>query len=200
MTVVIDRQAGSRRGRNVATDTRRRMIAGAAEAIGTHGRRDELATSPARRASRSGRRTTSFPEGEAQLVEEAVVATGRQVSRLLDQSREQGVEAALRSFAEHWRVLLLRTDFATGCPVLAVATEAEPALQEIARHVFADWQQAIATALAADGVPAERAASLGRLVIASLEGAVAVSRAERSADPLDEVVAELCALLAAVKH
>ncbi len=37
-------------------------------------------------------------------------------------------------------------------------------------------------------------------MIASLEGAVAVSRAERSADPLDEVVAELSALLAAVKR
>ncbi len=185
----------------MATDTRRRMIAGAAEAIGTQGAAAMSLRDLARAAGVPlGSTYHHFPGGKAQLVEEAVAATGRQVSRLLEQSRAQGVEAALRSFAEHWRVLLVRTDFATGCPVLAVATEAEPALQEVARGVFAEWQQAIATALAADGVPPDRAASLGRLVIASLEGAVAVSRAERSADPLDEVVAELSALLAAVKH
>ena len=181
----------------MASDTRRRMITGAAVAIGTQGAAAMSLRDLAREAGVPlGSTYHHFPGGKAQLVQEAVVATGRQVSRLLDQSRQQGVEAALRTFAEHWRVLLLRTDFATGCPVLAVATEAEPALQEVARGVFAEWQQAIATALVADGVPADRAASLGRLVIASLEGAVAVSRAERSADPLDEVVAELSALLA----
>ena len=36
-------------------------------------------------------------------------------------------------------------------------------------------------------------------MIASLEGAVAVARAERSPAPLDEVVAELSALLAAAR-
>ena len=45
--------------------------------------------------------------------------------------------------------------------------------------------------LVADGVPAERAPGLARMIIASLEGAVAVSRAERSLEPLDEVSAEL---------
>ena len=185
----------------MASDTRRRMITGAAVAIGTQGAAAMSLRDLAREAGVPlGSTYHHFPGGKAQLVQEAVVATGRQVSRLLDQSREQGVDAALRTFADHWRVLLLRTDFATGCPVLAVATEAEPALQEVARAVFAEWQQAIATALVADGVPADRAASLGRLVIASLEGAVAVSRAERSADPLDEVVAELSALLAAVRR
>ena len=138
----------------MASDTRRRMITGAAVAIGTQGAAAMSLRDLAREAGVPlGSTYHHFPGGKAQLVEEAVVATGRQVSRLLEQSREQGVEAALRSFAEHWRVLLLRTDFATGCPVLAVATEAEPALQEVARAVFAEWQQAIAAALAADGVP-----------------------------------------------
>ncbi len=112
----------------MATDTRRRMIAGAAEAIGTQGAAAMSLRDLARAAGVPlGSTYHHFPGGKAQLVEEAVAATGRQVSRLLEQSREQGVEAALRSFAEHWRVLLVRTDFATGCPVLAVATEAEPA-------------------------------------------------------------------------
>ena len=49
--------------------------------------------------------------------------------------------------------------------------------------------------LVADGVPAERAPGLARMIIASLEGAVAVSRAERSLEPLDEVSAELVTLV-----
>ena len=45
------------------------------------------------------------------------------------------------------------------------------------------------------GVPAERAPGLARMIIASLEGAVAVSRAERSLEPLDQVSAELITLV-----
>ena len=180
----------------MASDTRRRMISGAAQAIGTQGAAAMSLRDLAREAGVPlGSTYHHFPGGKAELVEEAVLATGRQVARLLDRSREQGVDAALRSFAQHWRELLVRTEFATGCPVLAVATEAEPALQAVARGVFTQWQEAMAAALVEEGVPAARAASLGRLVIASLEGAVAVARAERSADPLDEVVAELSVLL-----
>ena len=187
----------------MASDTRRRMIAGAAEAIGTHGVAAMSLRDLAREAGVPiGSTYHHFPGGKAQLVEEAVTGTGRQVSRLLEKSREEGVEAALASFAAHWRDLLVRTDFATCCPVLAVATaraEAEPALQEVARAVFAQWQEGMAAVLVADGIPARRAASLARLVISSLEGAVALARVQRSADPLDEVVAELSALLAAAR-
>jgi AcrR family transcriptional regulator len=187
----------------VASDTRRRMVAGAAEAIGTHGVAAMSLRDLAREAGVPlGSTYHHFPGGKGQLVEEAVTATGRQVSRVLEKTRDEGVEVALRSFATHWRDLLVRTDFATGCPVLAVATArsgAEPALQEIARGVFAQWQEGMAAVLVDDGIPEQRAASLARLVISSLEGAVAVARVERSADPLDEVVAELSALLAAAR-
>jgi hypothetical protein len=45
------------------------------------------------------------------------------------------------------------------------------------------------------GVPAARAPGVARMIVASLEGAVAVSRAERSLEPLDQVAAELVELV-----
>jgi hypothetical protein len=44
-------------------------------------------------------------------------------------------------------------------------------------------------------VPAGRAGRLARTVVAATEGAVALARASQSSGPLDEVVAELSALV-----
>jgi len=44
-------------------------------------------------------------------------------------------------------------------------------------------------------VPAERARSLGTLFVSSIEGAVVLSRAERSAAPLERVREELLTLI-----
>lgn len=181
---------------DLRTDTRRRMIAGAARAIGTKGVGAMSLRDLAREAGVPlGSTYHHFPGGKSQLAEEAVQATGRQVSRLLDTAREQGTEAALTAFALVWREMLIQTDFRTGCPVLAVATGDEPALTETARAIFASWHDLMVQVLIADGVAPSRAPGLARLVIASLEGAVAVCRAERSLEPLDQVSAELVALV-----
>jgi len=49
--------------------------------------------------------------------------------------------------------------------------------------------------LARAGVPAERAQTLAATVIASMEGAIILARAQRSEAPLDAVTVELSALL-----
>ena len=136
-----------------------------------------------------------FPGGKAQLAEEAVTSIGRKVARLVDTAREEGIESAIAAFTHVWRELLVETDFRTGCPVLAVATGDDPELTETARGIFASWQELMVEGLEDGGVPAERAPGLARMIIASLEGAVAVSRAERSVEPLDEVSAELVTLV-----
>jgi hypothetical protein len=57
--------------------------------------------------------------------------------------------------------------------------------------VFADWQQIMFAALRREGVAPARARRLAALVIASTEGTVAMCRAARSAQPLDDVRQEL---------
>ena len=140
-----------------------------------------------------------FPGGKAQLAEEAVTSTGRQVAKLVESAREQGIEGAIAAFTRVWRELLVETDFRTGCPVLAVATGDDPELTETARGIFASWQDLMVAGLADGGVPADRAPGLARMIVASLEGAVAVSRAERSLEPLDQVSAELITLVEAAR-
>jgi AcrR family transcriptional regulator len=176
------------------------MIAGAAVAIGTRGVGAMSLRDLAKEAGVPlGSTYHHFPRGKAQLAEEAVSSVGRKVARLVEKAREEGTEAALTAFARVWRDMLVDTDFRTGCPVLAVATGDDPELIETARAIFASWQDLMVAALVADGVTAERAPGLARMVIASLEGAVAVCRAERSLEPLDEVSTELIALVAAAR-
>ena len=178
------------------SDTRRKMIVGAARAIGTRGVGAMSLRDLAREAGVPlGSTYHHFPGGKAQLAEEAVTSIGRKVARLVDTAREEGIESALAAFTRVWRELLVETDFRTGCPVLAVATGDDPELTETARAIFASWQDLMVGGLVADGVPVERAPGLARMIIASLEGAVAVSRAERSLEPLDEVSAELVTLV-----
>ena len=178
------------------SDTRRKMIVGAARAIGTRGVGAMSLRDLAREAGVPlGSTYHHFPGGKAQLAEEAVTSIGRKVARLVDTAREEGIESALAAFTRVWRELLVETDFRTGCPVLAVATGDDPKLTETARAIFASWQDLMVGGLVADGVPVGRAPGLARMIIASLEGAVAVSRAERSLEPLDEVSAELVTLV-----
>jgi AcrR family transcriptional regulator len=176
------------------------MIHGAARAIGTRGVGAMSLRDLAKEAGVPlGSTYHHFPGGKAQLAEEAVTSTGRQVARLVDSAREQGIDGAIEAFTRVWRELLVETDFRTGCPVLAVATGDDPALTETARGIFASWQELMTAGLVEAGVPQGRAPGLARMIVASLEGAVAVSRAERSLEPLDQVTEELVALVRAAR-
>jgi AcrR family transcriptional regulator len=177
-------------------ETRRRMVAGAARAIGTRGVDAMSLRDLAKEAGVPlGSTYHHFPGGKAQLAEEAVTSTGRKVARLVESARDQGIEGAIAAFTRVWRELLVETDFRTGCPVLAVATGDDPGLTETARGIFTSWQELMVAGLVDGGVPAARAPGLARMIVASLEGAVAVSRAERSLEPLDDVTGELISLV-----
>jgi AcrR family transcriptional regulator len=163
----------------VTPDTRKRMIHGAARAIGTRGVGAMSLRDLAKDAGVPlGSTYHHFPGGKAQLAAEAVTSTGRQVAKLVESAREQGIEGAIAAFTRVWRELLVETDFRTG---------------------FASWQDLMVAGLADGGVPADRAPGLARMIVASLEGAVAVSRAERSLEPLDQVSAELITLVQAAR-
>src|SRR4029453_13591249 len=111
------------------------------------------------------------------------------------------------------RRTLEKSKFQAGCPVLAVAVEqfvndaterygkpdaaAQGRLLDLADGVFADWQRIMVSALRREGVQPARARRLAALVIASTEGTVAMCRAARSAQPLEDVRQELELVLSA---
>jgi len=155
-----------------------------------------------------------FPRGKQQLVEDAIVFAGAQVAGPLEHlTRSRGAIAGLREFIALWRKTLEKSKFQAGCPVLAVAVEqfvndaterdgkpdeaAQAQLLDLADGVFADWQRIMVSALRSEGVTAARARRLAALVIASVEGTVAMCRAARSAQPLEDVRQELEQVLSA---
>jgi AcrR family transcriptional regulator len=191
------------------SDTRAKMVAGAADLMS---RRGINATSMREVVRHSGTPRGSighhFPRGKQQLIEDALVFAGRQVSGPLEHlTQSRGAVAGLRAFIALWRQTLERTNYQAGCPVLAVSVEqyvndatdkdgepdeaAQAHLLDLANGVFADWQRIMFTALRREGVAPARARRLAALVIASTEGTVAMCRAARSAQPLDDVRQEL---------
>ena len=182
------------------TDTRHRMVVGAAKVISAGGvDAMSLRDLAAQAGVPLGSTYHHFPDGKAQLVDEAVRLVGAQVTQLIDDARTQGTDTVLHVFADRWRRVLESSDYGAGCPVAAAAVATDPRHQEVAREVFADWHASLTTGLRASGVPARRAGPLARTVVAATEGAVSLARASRSSAPLDEVVAELSALVESAK-
>ncbi len=90
--------------------------------------------------------------------------------------------------------MLVESDFAAGCPVVAAAigsADEEPQLTTVAGSIFGHWRDALTRAFVADGFDDTDAASLAITCIASLEGAVVLCRSTRSVDPLRDVAAQL---------
>jgi AcrR family transcriptional regulator len=193
----------------MTSDTRAKMVAGAADLMS---RRGVNATSMREVVRHTGTPRGSighhFPRGKQQLIEDALLFAGKQVSGPLQHLTEtRGAIAGLRTFIALWRQTLERTEFRAGCPVLAVAVEqyvndatekdgepdeaAQQHLLDLANGIFADWQRIMFTALRREGVAPARARRLAALVIASTEGTVAMCRAARSAQPLEDVRQEL---------
>jgi AcrR family transcriptional regulator len=135
-----------------------------------------------------------FAGGKSQLVEETTRWAGEFTiaGAVAALERRDPVEA-IGSFRRHWSKILRASDFNAGCPIAAAAVEGahEPAARDIAGEVFADWEQVIAQALRSRGVAARRSRSVATMLIASIEGAIILSRAQRSLRPLDRVADEL---------
>jgi AcrR family transcriptional regulator len=138
-----------------------------------------------------------FPNGKAQLVEEAMQYAGGYVAGYIEDA--DPIEA-LRSFERGWRKTLEGSDFRAGCPVVAVAVEAHgdaPQLATAAANAFESWQDAMTRLLVRDGVEPDRARRLAATTVAAIEGAVVICRAKRDMTPLEDVSAELEAMLKA---
>jgi len=176
----------------MANDTRSRMIRGAARMVGIRG---AAATSLRELAKEAGVPFGStyhhFPGGKHELVTEAVRAQGAHVDQLIERTRTEGPDAALAALLDEWRRVLERSDFRAGCAVLAVATEDDPDLRATANQVFHSWRTRLAGILAEHGVAASQADRLAWTIVAAVEGAGALCRAERSLTPLESVVTEL---------
>jgi AcrR family transcriptional regulator len=141
-----------------------------------------------------------FPGGKSQLVEEATRWAGEFIAKRTARSiAERGPLAMLDDSERFWGDVLGGTDFGSGCPVVAATLDGErsPAARAAAAEAFGRWESVFAGSLREHGISDERAQALGTMVFASIEGAVIMSRASRSLDPLTRVLAELRILVSA---
>jgi AcrR family transcriptional regulator len=195
------------------TGTRTRMIAGAAEMIARRG----VSATSVREVVRHtetprGSIAHHFPGGKQQLIEEAVSFAGKAIAVPLDRMlQDKGAVEGVALFIAFWRKHLETTNFGSGCPVLAVCLEEafekqgvtpgdqgaaeQVRLLDIANSVFLDWRSIIAQALQREGVSTGRAKRLATLSVAAVEGTVAMCRASRNAQSLDEVSRELAVVI-----
>ncbi|MEU1205885.1 TetR/AcrR family transcriptional regulator [Nocardia sp. NPDC005825] len=141
-----------------------------------------------------------FPGGRRQLLSESLGLAGDAITDLIESSAEDGPRQALRRLVEFWRQLLRDGDFHAVCPAVAVAvggSEDDRALHPEAATILARWRTALVASLTGAGVPMVRAESLATLSLSAIEGAIVLSRVERSLRPLELVAAELEPLLVA---
>ncbi|WP_432590296.1 TetR/AcrR family transcriptional regulator [Streptomyces sp. HD1123-B1] len=185
-----------------STPSRERIVAGAADMISRRGLSATSIREMAKHAKAPlGSTYHYFPEGKQQLATEAVRHTGDQVTRSLRQELKAGPTAGLNAFLALWRKVVVDTDFHAGCPALAVAIEEPPADEvppalQAAAEVFEEWEGLLGDSLREHGADAEQAAQIATLIVAAVEGTVAMCRAKRSTEPLDRTAAQLQALIA----
>ncbi len=182
------------------TDTRPRMVRTASRLLRRQG---YAATSWRQVVSESGTPWGSqahhFPGGKEQLASEAIALAGARYERLL-RSGLAGTHPA--DFVSTWGEIaateLESSGWADGCPVATVALEtahASAPLSAVCSQAFAIWQLALGESIAARRVPEDESGRLATLVLAAIEGALLVSRADRDSAPLRTVAEELSSVL-----
>lgn len=126
-----------------------------------------------------------FPGGRDELLREATRFAADYVAGRL--AGDGDPLAKLDAFVAGYRADLLAGDFRPGCPIVAVAIEDGAGLQDLAADTFTRWEELLAGAFRTAGVRRRPARELAVTIIAALEGALVMARAQKTTDPLDTV-------------
>ena len=179
----------------MAGDVRDRMVEGAMVLLA---RRGLQATSFSEVLSATGAPRGSlyhhFPGGKDQLVAVAVDRAGAVLTEAMETVAGAPAEAVVARFLAIWRAVLMRSQCEAGCAVLAVTVATDSAeLLSHATAVFRAWRERMTDLLCEGGLSSVQARSFAMVLIASVEGAVVLSRAEQSLEPFEAVAQQLIA-------
>jgi TetR/AcrR family transcriptional regulator, lmrAB and yxaGH operons repressor len=140
-----------------------------------------------------------FPSGKEQLAVEVVAkvsaTTRNQIATLL--SGRAPAEALQRWVLASAR-LLAESDYTDGCPIATLALEMAHRSPEIQREIAAgyeSWSEAVADCLAP--THGDNAHATAEIVLAAFEGALLLSRARRTTEPLELLAQSAPQLLSA---
>jgi len=174
-------------------DVRPRMVNGAARLLAQKGLQGasfaevlELTGAP------RGSVYHHFPGGKDELVAAALDAVSAATQARLSEL-DRTPAGITEGFLALWSDLLDRAKLTTGCAVVAVSVAATGDLLDHAGAVFSRWTGHLADLLTEAGVAPDAAADFATLLISAAEGAVIMSRAQRSRAPFDRVARLLTA-------
>jgi AcrR family transcriptional regulator len=187
-----DTEPSSTRGSGKPLPTRDRIVRSAADLVrerGVHGvgLREIVAHAGVSR----GFLQRYFPGGKTQLIAEALNVAGAEV--LSDTESGLRMAATLADAIEAifapWRRVLLESNFTMGCPMAATVIDAgrDDVLRQQAGGLLDQWRDSVHAALVEFGARGSTAEDDASVLLAALEGALILSRASKSIQPLDTV-------------
>jgi TetR/AcrR family transcriptional regulator, lmrAB and yxaGH operons repressor len=128
-----------------------------------------------------------FPGGKEELAAAAVDRfAGRITAKMTDLLARRSVADAIAGFFDSYIEYFERTDYRDGCVVATVALDeagTHELLADAAKTALRTWVDLLADALESEGRTPEAAHALATLIIATLEGTVVMSKAQRSVEP-----------------
>ncbi|MFJ8210423.1 TetR/AcrR family transcriptional regulator [Streptomyces sp. NPDC096033] len=130
-----------------------------------------------------------FPQGKEALGAKAVeLAAARFGSLVADSARGSATPGeVVRRVIDELAGMLDGSDFQLGCPVSVVTLEMgaqSERLRDACAQAFESWIEPVSDLISASGRPRPAARALATAVVSMVEGAVIVSRAQRSTEPL----------------
>jgi TetR/AcrR family transcriptional regulator, lmrAB and yxaGH operons repressor len=132
-----------------------------------------------------------FPGGKTQLMTEAIDVALVELFGDLEQmlGDAKTFPDAITVIVAPWRRLLVDHDFALGCPLAATICDAadNDSLRTHVSELFAGWRATVVDAYTRFGAPPTEAEAHATVLMAALEGALIVARAQRNIEPLDTV-------------
>ena len=144
----------------------------------------------------------NFPAGKPELVAAATLVASEETVSAFEQAlhSESDPVHLVENFIERSAKALESNDFAAGCPIAAAALgrDEAPAAADAAGAAFAGWVSTLTRIATESGIAdGQTAEEFATMIVATVEGALIMSIAERSAEPLRRSGRVLAAMIQA---
>lgn len=132
-----------------------------------------------------------FPGGKTQLIIEGLSLAGSEVVSETESGLATAttLAGAIDAIFAPWRRVLLESNFTMGCPIAATVIDAsrDDVLRQHAGALLDQWRDSVRAAVVEYGAQDSTAEDDASVLLAALEGALILSRASQSIQPLDTV-------------
>lgn len=135
-----------------------------------------------------------FPDGKEALGRAAVELAGELIAEMLSSlaERHKQPKAFVKAYCETMAGWMAESEFRSGCPIATTMLETaphSPALTEAGARAIDRWIEIAASVFATAGSSQREAKTKAQLLIATMEGALLLSRIRQSPRPILDIAA-----------